>query len=166
MKRLLLPLVLGTLLFNGAARAGDHLWARGLPDYSQGYDEQRDPAKDLAAATIRAQQEDKQVLLLVGGEWCSWCQEMNRFLDREPELAHQFNRTFVVVKVNVSEQNKNAPFLKAYPEYLGVPHFYVLDARGKLLESFNTGLLEKGKSYDEVKFGKFISYFERQDTRS
>ncbi|QJT27287.1 thioredoxin family protein [Aeromonas media] len=166
MKRLLLPLMLGTLLFNGAARAGDHLWARGLPDYSQGYDEQRDPAKDLAAATIRAQQEDKQVLLLVGGEWCSWCQEMNRFLDREPELAHQFNRTFVVVKVNVSEQNKNAPFLKAYPEYLGVPHFYVLDARGKLLESFNTGLLEKGKSYDEVKFGKFISYFERQDTRS
>lgn len=59
MKRLLLPLMLGTLLFNGAARAGDHLWARGLPDYSQGYDEQRDPAKDLAAATIRAQQEDK-----------------------------------------------------------------------------------------------------------
>lgn len=166
MKRLLLPLVLGTLLFNGAARAGDHLWARGLPDYSQGYDEQRDPARDLAAATIRAQQEDKQVLLLVGGEWCSWCQEMNRFLDREPELAHQFNRTFVVVKVNVSKENKNAPFLKAYPEYLGVPHFYVLDARGKLLESFNTGLLEKGKSYDEVKFGKFIGYFERQDARS
>ena len=166
MKRLLLPLVLGTLLFNGAVRAGDHLWARGLPDYSQGYDEQRDPAKDLAAATIRAQQEDKQVLLLVGGEWCSWCQEMNRFLDREPELAHQFNRTFVVVKVNVSKENKNAPFLKAYPEYLGVPHFYVLDARGKLLESFNTGLLEKGKSYDEVKFGKFIRYFERQDARS
>ena len=166
MKRLLLPLMLGTLLFNGAARAGDHLWARGLPDYSQGYDEQRDPAKDLAAATIRAQQEDKQVLLLVGGEWCSWCQEMNRFLDREPALASQFNQTFVVVKVNVSKANKNAPFLKAYPEYLGVPHFYVLDARGKLLESFNTGLLEKGKSYDEVKFGKFIRYFERQDARS
>ncbi|MBL0512293.1 thioredoxin family protein [Aeromonas media] len=166
MKRLLLPLVLGTLLFNGAARAGDHLWARGLPDYSQGYDETRDPAKDLLAATAKASAEGKQVLLLVGGEWCSWCQEMNRFLDREPKLAQQFNRTFVVVKVNVSEQNKNAPFLKAYPEYLGVPHFYVLDAKGKLLESFNTGLLEKGKSYDEARFGKFIGYFERQDARS
>ena len=123
-------------------------------------------ARDLAAATAKASAEGKKVLLLVGGEWCSWCQEMNRFLDREPELAQQFNRTFVVVKVNVSKENKNAPFLKAYPEYLGVPHFYVLDARGKLLESFNTGLLEKGKSYDEVKFGKFIGYFERQDARS
>ncbi|WP_429160025.1 thioredoxin family protein [Aeromonas media] len=166
MKRLLLPLVLGTLLFNGAARAGDHLWARGLPDYSQGYDEQRDPARDLAAATAKAQSEGKKVLLLVGGEWCSWCQEMNRFLDREPALASQFNQTFVVVKVNVSKANKNEPFLKRYPEYLGVPHFYVLDARGKLLESFNTGLLEKGKSYDEARFGKFIGYFERQDARS
>ena len=103
-------------------------------------------------------------LLLVGGEWCSWCQEMNRFLDREPDLAHQLNRTFVVVKVNVSEQNKNESFLKAYPEYLGVPHFYVLDARGKLLESFNTGLLEKGKSYDGEKLGKFIAYFQPRTT--
>ena len=166
MKRLLLPLVLGTLLFNGAVRAGDHLWARGLPDYSQGYDEQRDPARDLAAATIRAQQEDKQVLLLVGGEWCSWCQEMNRFLDREPALASQFNQTFVVVKVNVSKANKNEPFLKRYPEYIGVPHFYVLDAKGKLLESVNTGLLEKGKSYDEAKFGKFIAFFQPLSERS
>ncbi|WP_421246395.1 thioredoxin family protein [Aeromonas sanarellii] len=166
MKRLLLPLMLGAALCHGAAQAADHLWARGLPDYSQGYDETRDPAKDLAAATTRAQQEGKKVLLLVGGEWCSWCQEMNRFLDREPDLASQFNRTFVVVKVNVSEQNKNESFLKAYPEYLGVPHFYVLDARGKLLESFNTGLLEKEKSYDEAKFGKFIAFFQRQEVSS
>jgi alcohol dehydrogenase (cytochrome c) len=51
-------------------------------------------------------------------------------------IAGQLNRTFVVVKVNVSEQNKNESFLKAYPEYLGVPHFYVLDA--------NTGKFENG----------------------
>ncbi len=89
---------------------------------------------------------------------------MNRFLDREPDLAGQLNRTFVVVKVNVSEQNKNESFLKAYPEYLGVPHFYVLDATGRLLESFNTGLLEKGKSYDGEKLGKFIAYFQPRTT--
>lgn len=95
MKRLLLPLILGTLLFNGAACAGDHLWSQSLPAYSQGYDETRDPARDLAAATAKASAEGKKVLLLVGGEWCSWCQEMNRFLDREPDLAGQLNRTFV-----------------------------------------------------------------------
>ncbi len=89
MKRLLLPLILGSLLFNGAACAGDHLWSQSLPDYSQGYDETRDPARDLAAATAKASAEGKKVLLLVGGEWCSWCQEMNRFLDREPDLAGQ-----------------------------------------------------------------------------
>lgn len=166
MKRLLLPLMLGSALLNGMAQAADHLWARGLPDYSQGYDEQRDPANDLAAASARANAEGKKVLLLVGGEWCSWCQEMNHFLDREPALASQFNQTFVVVKVNVSKANKNEAFLKPYPEYLGVPHFYVLNADGKLLESFNTGLLEKGKSYDEGKFGKFIAFFQPSSASS
>ena len=121
MKRLLLPLVLGTALFHGEAYSASHLWAKALPDYSQGYDEQRDPAQDLASATAKAQREGKKVLLLVGGEWCSWCQEMNHFLDREPTLASQFNQTFVVVKVNVSKANKNEPFLKRYPEYLGCP---------------------------------------------
>ena len=91
---------------------------------------------------------------------------MNHFLDREPTLASQFNQTFVVVKVNVSKANKNEPFLKRYPEYLGVPHFYVLDAKGKLLESVNTGLLEKGRSYDEAKFGKFIAFFQPPSERS
>lgn len=91
---------------------------------------------------------------------------MNHFLDRETGLANQFNLTFVVVKVNVSKENKNATFLKAYPEYLGVPHFYVLDAKGKLLESFNTGLLEKEKSYDEGKFGKFIAFFQPKTAHS
>lgn len=160
MNRLLLPLVLGTALFHGEAYSAGHLWSQTLPDYSQGYDEQRDPARDLAAASA----EGKKVLLLVGGEWCSWCQEMNHFLDQQPDLAGQLNRTFVVVKVNVSKQNKNESFLNGYPEYLGVPHFYVLDAKGKLLESFNTGLLEKGDSYDGEKFGKFIAFFQPKTT--
>lgn len=164
MNRLLLPLVLGTALFHGEAYSAGHLWSQSLPDYSQGYDEQRDPARDLAAATAKASTEGKKVLLLVGGEWCSWCQEMNHFLDQQPDLAGQLNRTFVVVKVNVSKQNKNESFLKGYPEYLGVPHFYVLDAKGKLLESFNTGLLEKGDSYDGEKFGKFIAFFQPRTT--
>lgn len=121
MNRLLLPLVLGTALFHGEAYSAGHLWSQTLPDYSQGYDEQRDPARDLAAATAKASAEGKKVLLLVGGEWCSWCQEMNHFLDQNPDLASQLNRTFVVVKVNVSKQNKNESFLKGYPEYLGCP---------------------------------------------
>lgn len=164
MKRLLLPLALGATLFHGAALSATPLWTQALPDYSQVYDERRDPAQDLAAATAKAKSESKKVLLLVGGEWCSWCQEMNHFLDREPDLASQLKQTFVVVKVNVSKENKNEPFLKRYPEYLGVPHFYVLDAQGKLLESFNTGLLEQGKSYDETKFGKFVAFFQPKTT--
>ena len=36
MKRLLLPPMLGPLLFNGAACSGRPPWSQSLPDYSQG----------------------------------------------------------------------------------------------------------------------------------
>ena len=51
------------------------------------------------------------------------------------------------------------------PEYVGAPHFYVLDARGWLLEPFNTGLLEQRKRYDEATFGSFIDHCQRQGIR-
>ena len=50
-------------------------------------------------------------------------------------------------------------------QYVGAPHFYVLDARSWLLEPFNTGLLEQGKRYDEATFGSFIDHCQRQRIR-
>jgi len=43
-------------------------------------------------------------------------------------------------------------------------HAWEYAAKGRLLESFNTGLLEKGKSYDGEKLGKFIAYFQPRTT--
>lgn len=108
MNQLLLSfsLVLCTVLFPDQAYSASHLWSQSLPDYSQRYDEKRDPAQDLTAAASRAQQEGKKILLQVGGEWCSWCQEMNHFLDRETELASQLNSTFVVVKLTSSPTSR------------------------------------------------------------
>ena len=73
---------------------------------------------------------------------------MNRFLDREPDLAGQLNRTFVVVQgERQQKQNKNESFLKAYPRVSGVPHFYVLDAKAGC-SSPSTPAAGEGKSYD------------------
>lgn len=134
-------------------------WAEGQPGYSQEYDPARNPLDDLASARLRAAVEKKKILLFVGGQWCSWCKEMNRFLDADASLGKAFTDTFVVVKVNVSDENKNKAFLSHYPEFQGVPHFYVLDKQGNLLESVNTGLLEEGKSYSRDKFVRLIDYF-------
>ena len=51
------------------------------------------------------------------------------------------------MKVNYSEENQNKEFLSQFPEVPGYPHWFVLDADGKLLHSQPTADLEAGDSY-------------------
>ena len=57
------------------------------------------------------------------------------------------------------KKKKNEEFLKLYPEIKGFPHFFVLDSKGNLLESKNTGELEAGESYDEDKIINWLNTF-------
>jgi hypothetical protein len=50
------------------------------------YDPRRDPEKDLAAAGEEARRSNRKILVVVGGEWCSWCHTMDRFFHDHPEL--------------------------------------------------------------------------------
>lgn len=155
MKTLAAILLAGALLIPFGACA---TWVEGQPGYSQRYDPARRPLDDLLAARMKAASERKKILLLVGGEWCNWCQTMERFLNAQASLARSLTETFVVVKVNVSDENRNEAFLRHYPAYEGVPHFYVLDQQGNLLESINTGLLEQGESYNLETFRQLIDH--------
>ena len=92
----------------------------------------------------------------VGGEWCSWCHILDKFVEEDAEIRSFRDANFVWLKVNYSEENENKPFLSAYPEIKGYPHLFVLDADGKLLHSQFTGELEKGKGYDRAKFFDFM----------
>ena len=101
---------------------------------------------------------NKRIILDVGGEWCIWCHRIDAFIEQNSEIKDFLNKHFIVVKVNYSEENKNEKFLSRYPKVDGYPHFFVLDDKGKLLHSQNTGLLEKEKSYDT---GKFLSFLKK-----
>ena len=120
------------------------------------FDPSRDPAKDVAAAVAKAKADGKRVIVDVGGEWCSWCHILDRFLDANAEAGALRDRNFVWVKVNWSKENKNEAFLARYPAIKGYPHLFVLDADGKLLHSQDTGDLESGKSYDLAKMTAFF----------
>ena len=60
------------------------------------------------------------------------------------------------MKVNVSDENKNAEFLSQYPSISGYPHLFVLDQKGTFLHSQGTGELEAGQGYDEELFAAFL----------
>lgn len=126
-----------------AARAAD------LPTR---FDPARDAATDVAQAVAMAKADGKRVIVDVGGEWCSWCHILDRFIASHAEVRALIDARYVWVKVNVSKENRNRAFLARWPRIEGYPHLFILDAGGRLVHSQDTGVLESGKGYDETRF--------------
>lgn len=117
-----------------------------LPFYSKYYDDQRDPFADAADAIQLAQSSQRNVLIEIGGNWCSWCKKMDAFLEANPDVYRSLHSKYVLLKINVSDSNENADFMKSLPPVLGYPHMYVSTAKGKMLLSKDTAeLLENGQ---------------------
>lgn len=116
----------------------------------------RDAAKDFAAAKAQAKASGKRILMDVGGNWCSWCRRLHGFWEEQAEVKALREAGFVFLMVNYSPENKNEAFLGQFPKIKGYPHFFVLDADGKLLHSQETGSLEEAKGYSPVKMSAFL----------
>ncbi len=121
------------------------------------FDPARDAAKDIEQAIAEAARTGKRVLVDVGGNWCSWCHEMERYFEDHADLRELRDKNFVTVKVNWSPENRNEAVLSKYPKIPGYPHLFVLDKNGTLLQSQDTSKLEDGKrSYNLERFMAFL----------
>ena len=127
-----------------------------LPVYSTSYDEQRDPFADAKAAIKLAQSSQRNVLIEIGGNWCSWCKKMDAFLEDNPEVYRQLHSKFVLLKINVSDSNDNEAFMSALPPVLGYPHMYVSTASGKMILSKDTAELLQDGEYSARRWLEFI----------
>ena len=121
------------------------------------FDPARNPFDDLKSAIELAKDNNKRIILDVGGEWCIWCHRIDAFMRSTKEINSLLEKYYLVVKINYSKENKNEKFLSQYPKIEGYPHFFVLNKDGKLLHSQNTGELEKDKDYDKEKFIDFLN---------
>ena len=99
------------------------------------FDPSRDPAKDLQAAINQAETEHKNILMDVGGNWCSWCMLLDRTLHEDAQLRGLLDKNYVVIHVNFSKDNENKDFLQKYPPPKGYPALYVLSSQGRLLKA-------------------------------
>ncbi len=120
------------------------------------YDPERDPAEDVAEAVTLAQEEEKRILLIVGGDWCITCHVLDSYIAANESVAAQLTENFVMLKINFSEENQNEAFLSDYPEIEWYPHFYILESDGTLAESYDTRELETDGLYDDDKFISFL----------
>lgn len=159
MKQIFSPLVvIFTLVLLGVS-ATQAVFAEtqlNLPVYSSSYDEQRDPFKDARAAISLAKVSDRNVLIEIGGNWCSWCKKMDAFLEKNPEVYHALHSKFVILKVSVSDSNENEAFMSALPPVLGYPHMYISTASGKMILSKDTAELQQEGQYSVERWLAFI----------
>lgn len=133
------------LSLSAVAQAVDSTQTGGEPHAM--FDPRRDAEKDLQEAIVRARHDRKMILLDVGGEWCIWCHRLDSVFTMNPDLAEYLRRHYVVVKINVSKENRNTEFLAKYPNIEGYPHIFVLDENGELLCSQDTGEFEYPEGY-------------------
>ena len=127
----------------------------------QGYDAARDPAADLRLAIARAQQNDVRILLVVGGDWCAWCDILDLYIARTARVRDEFGQSFVILKVNMSRDNQNEAFLARFPQSVGYPDFFILESDGSYLGQQDTGALERGNGYDEARMIAFARRWRR-----
>ena len=122
------------------------------------YDENADAAADIKKAVEMAKQNNKHVLIVIGGNWCPWCLRLNKMIHEDAEIGAALYDNYVVVKVNYDKEHTNMPVLSKleFPQRLGFPVIVILNQEGKRIHTQNTAYLELEKSYDKK---KLIGFF-------
>lgn len=122
------------------------------------YQPESDARHDLQLAIQQAGQENKHVLVQVGGNWCPWCIRLHGFFKAESVIDSIIRADYVPVKINFSKENKNPEVmaLLGFPQRFGFPVLLILDGQGNRLHTQDTGCLELDKGYDTEKVRRFL----------
>ena len=131
------------------------------------YDPERDNVDLVTNAMGRAASEDKQVLLILGGDWCSWCKVLENDIDESEELIAVLSRHYVVAKVHCDSGSPGIRYKpRKQPQYgasfvtirtKSYPHLVILDKDGKRLLSRNMSGLVENRRYSEEKLLKLLN---------
>ena len=125
------------------------------------YDPAADVKAQISAAVKRAGAEERNVLLMFGGNWCPWCHRLHELFATDAAIKKVLAERYVVLLVDVGEkpgQPLNQDLVDLYRiKGFGFPALAVLDKQGKLLCTQSTGVLEKGKGHDPAKVLAFLT---------
>ena len=122
------------------------------------YNPEANAREDINQAVKKAKSEGKHVFIQVGGNWCGWCILFHGFINGDPEIKKFIEDNYVFTLLNYSKENKNEEILLKYrnPGRMGFPVFLILDSKGELIHTQDSGLLEEGKGYNKVMVMTFL----------
>jgi thioredoxin-related protein len=124
------------------------------------YKPEENAGQKIAEAVKQAKAANKHVFIQIGGNWCIWCARFNDFVTTDNSIDSLISTNYIVYHLNYSEENKNQKILAkyGYPQRFGFPVFLILDGKGKLLHTQNSGYLENGlKSYKKEAVTGFLT---------
>lgn len=122
------------------------------------YNDKADAQTDLNNAIKQAENENKNILIQVGGNWCKWCIAFHKFINNDKQIDSLIKADYVFLLINYSKENKNLEMLKKleYPQRFGFPVLVVLDKTGKRIHTQDSGYLELNKGYSHDKIMTFL----------
>lgn len=145
MNRYLIALVL-IFVFSAGIRAQK-------PDSTSLYNPDLNAHEQISQAIIKAQAENKHILIQVGGNWCPWCIKLHKFMEEHQKIDSLILADYVLIYVNYSKENKNPETMArlGYPQRFGFPVLVILNANGDRLNTQSTLCIEEGELYSEEK---------------
>jgi len=124
------------------------------------YDPGADVKAQIAAAVKTAGVENRNIMLMFGGNWCPWCHRLHALFQADVRINKILAERYVLLLVDVGEkpgQPLNRDLVDLYRiKDFGYPALAVLDKQGRLLCTQSTGVLEKGKGHDPAKVLAFL----------
>lgn len=125
------------------------------------YPANADAVKEIREAVAAAGKENKRILLVFGGNWCSDCHVLDNAF-HQPRIAPLLNSNFIVVHVDVGEYTKNLDLAEKYHADLkkGVPSISVLNKNGGFL--YSTSEFEKARVLSQEDVIEFLNKWKPQ----
>jgi thioredoxin-related protein len=124
------------------------------------YDPGADVKAQIAAAVKTAGVENRNIILMFGGNWCPWCHRLHALFLSDNKIKKILAERYILLLVDVGEkpgQPLNRDLVDLYRiKDFGYPALAVLDKQGHLLCTQSTGVLEKDKGHDPVKVLAFL----------
>lgn len=124
------------------------------------YDASLDVKAAIKEAMVTGQKENKNILLMFGGNWCPWCHRLHELFLSNSTIKKFLDQNFILIMVDVGTNKKplNRDLVEQYRvNGMGYPSLAVLGFhKGNLLCSQNSGILEKGKGHDPERIMGFL----------
>jgi thioredoxin-related protein len=149
----LMTLMMTIILIAGMQNLG----AQEAKEVKKIYNPDANAKEEISKAVQKAKAEGKHVFVQIGGNWCPWCLLFHAFINEDPQISKFISENYVFTLLNYSKENKNIELLTKYnnPGRFGYPVFLILDGKGKLIHTQDSGLLEEGKGYNKTKVMTF-----------